>query len=228
MIIGFYGPSDSGKTTMIIKLVEYFKNKNYKIIAIKHVGKDHKIDVEGKDTYLYKESGADISVGISEEESAIFMKIKDLDHIIKILNKIIDNPIIFIEGFKDNDKIKKIKMGGDKTYPNTVLESNDFDKIKNFIEMEIEIEKIERDLPGLNCGDCGYKNCRIMAENIFNNKNRLEDCKHINDKNLIIFVNGNRIYLNDFMQKLFENTIKGMLSSLKGVDDIKNFKIMME
>ncbi|MGC8585735.1 MAG: molybdopterin-guanine dinucleotide biosynthesis protein B, partial [Thermoplasmata archaeon] len=110
MIIGFYGPSDSGKTTMIIKLVEYFKNKNYKIIAIKHVGKDHKIDVEGKDTYLYKESGADISVGISEEESAIFMKIKDLDHIIKILNKIIDNPIIFIEGFKDNDKIKKIKM----------------------------------------------------------------------------------------------------------------------
>ncbi len=228
MIIGFYGPSDSGKTTMIIKLIEYFKNKNYKIIAIKHVGKDHKIDVEGKDTYLYKKSGADISVGISEEESAIFMKIKDLDHIIKILNKIIDNPIIFIEGLKDNDKIKKIKMGGDKTYPNTVLESNDFDKIKNFIEMEIEIEKIERDLPGLNCGDCGYKNCRIMAENIFNNKNRLEDCKHINDKNLIIFVNGNRIYLNDFMQKLFENTLKGMLSSLKGVDDIKNFRIMLE
>ncbi len=123
------------------------------------------------------------------------------------------------------NNIKKIKIGGNETYPNTVLESNDLDEIKSYIERELEIEKIEKKLPGLNCGDCGYENCRIMAENIYYNKNKIDDCKHIKEKNITIFVNGNKVYLNDFVQKIFINTITGMIKSLKGVDDVNSFQI---
>ena len=35
--IGFYGESNSGKTSLIIKIIKYLKNMGYKIATIKNI-----------------------------------------------------------------------------------------------------------------------------------------------------------------------------------------------
>lgn len=40
----------------------------------------------------------------------------------------------------------------------------------------VEIEKIEKMLPGLNCGSCGYKSCNDYASAIFKKDTKLDKC----------------------------------------------------
>ena len=42
---------------------------------------------------------------------------------------------------------------------------------------------------------------------------------------IVVKVNGKNIPLTEFPSEFMINTIKGMLGSLKGVDEIKNFEI---
>ena len=46
--------------------------------------------------------------------------------------------------------------------------------------------------------------------------------------NLKIKVNGKEVFLSEFPTDFIQNTICGMLRSLKGIDDIKTFEIKFE
>jgi len=62
-IIHIVGSSGSGKTTFIRKLIPALKRQG-SVAVIKHVG-DHSYTLEeGKDTTVFFETGADISVGV--------------------------------------------------------------------------------------------------------------------------------------------------------------------
>jgi hypothetical protein len=43
-----------------------------------------------------------------------------------------------------------------------------------------------------------------------------------------VYINGKQIILTEFPKEFIQNTIVGMLKSLKGVDEIKNIKIKIE
>jgi electron transport complex protein RnfB len=47
---------------------------------------------------------------------------------------------------------------------------------------ELMVERIERMLPGYNCGACGFTSCLGMAEKIVQNKNNLKKCKPITEE----------------------------------------------
>lgn len=47
------------------------------------------------------------------------------------------------------------------------------------IEKMNQIEEIEKQLKGLDCGSCGAPSCRAMAEDIMNGEASVEDCVHI-------------------------------------------------
>ncbi|MGC8693994.1 MAG: (Fe-S)-binding protein, partial [Thermoplasmata archaeon] len=99
----------------------------------------------------------------------------------------------------------------------------------SYIERELEIEKIVKKLPNFNCGECGFKTCRDLAEKILNNERRLEDCRYYNPEAVMhIEVNGREIYLSPFVQNIVKNTITGMLSSLKGVGKVESLNIRMK
>lgn len=49
----------------------------------------------------------------------------------------------------------------------------DFEKAVQMLE---EIERIEKDLPGLDCGSCGSPTCRSLAEDVVRSKARETDC----------------------------------------------------
>ena len=95
--IAFSGPSNSGKTTIIEKIIQKL-SPTYKITAIKHDPKDKAIfDVEGKDSYKFFNAGANVIV-TSPKKSAIFYHYElEFEALIKQAG---DVDIVIIEGLK--------------------------------------------------------------------------------------------------------------------------------
>lgn len=58
-IISIVGKSNSGKTTLIEKLIPEFKRRGYRIGTIKHHLHDFEVDQEGKDSWRHAQAGAD-------------------------------------------------------------------------------------------------------------------------------------------------------------------------
>jgi molybdopterin-guanine dinucleotide biosynthesis protein MobB len=107
-IIQVVGSSNSGKTTFIKNLIPELKKKG-NIAVIKHLG-DHTYNIEeGKDTTLFFNAGADISVGIDSDKAVAAIRKNTLDD---VLGMLLDQDIDFaiIEGFKQRS-FPKIVIG---------------------------------------------------------------------------------------------------------------------
>lgn len=230
MILGFYGPSNSGKTETITKVVKYFSEKGYKIATVKHIPGNFTIDNEGKDTWKMGNAGSKLVIASSDIETTFIIKESlDLKKIIQIINILNDYDLILVEGFKTVPWIKKIKFGNGERMENTVMDYDNLDNLIKYIENELKIDGIVKKLPNFNCGECGFKTCREMAEKILTNERKLEDCRYYNpDVFMNIKVNERDIYLSPFVQNIVKNTIIGMLSSLKGVGKINSLEIRMK
>ena len=57
-IVAISGIKNSGKTTLICRLLENFKEKGLRVAVLKHDGHDFKPDVPGTDTYRQLQAGA--------------------------------------------------------------------------------------------------------------------------------------------------------------------------
>jgi len=107
-ILHIVGSSNSGKTTFIKNLIPELK-KIGNVAVIKHLG-DHPFKIEeGKDTTVFFNAGADISVGIDSHKSVVALRKNSLDEVLCML---FDQDIDFaiIEGFK-KQSFSKIVIG---------------------------------------------------------------------------------------------------------------------
>ena len=100
-IVSIVGKSDSGKTTLLEKLVKELKNRGYRVGTIKHDAHSFEIDHEGKDSWRHKKAGAAVSIISSAEKIGIVMDC-DHDHTLSELrDKLVrDVDIILSEGYK--------------------------------------------------------------------------------------------------------------------------------
>jgi len=98
LAVAFTGPSDSGKTTLILKVANILKQK-YALAIIKNDPSDKAIfDVEGKDSWKFAQTGAEVVV-TSPTRTTLFSKHhKSLDEIIDMLG---DFDFLLVEGLKN-------------------------------------------------------------------------------------------------------------------------------
>ena len=61
-ILSFVGRSNSGKTTLIERVIPELVRAGYKVATVKHAGHGFDLDTEGKDSWRHKQAGAS-SVG---------------------------------------------------------------------------------------------------------------------------------------------------------------------
>ncbi len=100
-ILSLVGKSDSGKTTLLEKLVPELKSRGYKIATIKHDAHSFEIDHKGKDSWRHKNAGAHMTIISSPEKLALVMD-TDHDHNLSELREgfIKDVDLILTEGYK--------------------------------------------------------------------------------------------------------------------------------
>jgi len=99
LAVAFTGPSNSGKTTLILKVARKLINEHHKEVAIiKHDPKDKaRFDVEGKDSYKFSNTGAEVIVTSPSKTTYFSKKNKDLDDMIRLFDKF---DILLVEGLK--------------------------------------------------------------------------------------------------------------------------------
>lgn len=103
-IIGFAAWSGTGKTTLLVELLQLFSARNIRVGVIKHAHHTFEIDHEGKDSYRLRKAGARQMLIGSEKRWALIVesdskeKISLDDFIQQLDQKNLD--LILVEGFK--------------------------------------------------------------------------------------------------------------------------------
>ena len=97
LAVAFTGPSDSGKTTLILKVANLLKANNA-LAIIKNDPSDKAIfDVEGKDSWKFSQTGAEVDITSPTRTTLFSKRHKELDDIINILG---DFDFLLVEGLK--------------------------------------------------------------------------------------------------------------------------------
>ena len=104
-ILSIVGRSQSGKTTIIEKLIPELKKRGYRIGTIKHAHHGFDIDKSGKDSWRHRHAGADTVVVASPGQIAMVKNEKDesLDDLQKYFDGV---DLIITEGYKMDNKPK--------------------------------------------------------------------------------------------------------------------------
>jgi molybdopterin-guanine dinucleotide biosynthesis protein B len=132
--------------------------------------------------------------------------------------------VVLVEGFKREKFIPKVCFS--EGCEGCVISEPSRERVLEHILEQVEIERIERKLPGFNCGECGHRNCHEMASAIYEGADEFRNCRYWNPHAVVsVQVNGRDIYMGKFAQDILVNTLTGLLSSFKGVKDVSEVNI---
>jgi molybdopterin-guanine dinucleotide biosynthesis protein B len=188
--------------------------------VVKHAPKG--IDILDKDTDIHKKAAQTVAA-ISENEAALFFPGK---HSLENMLKYLQADYVIVEGFKQEKTFPKILCLKEESDINKLSNGLEIAAVGNFSGLNIPvvndihklcdlIEQKAFKLPNLNCGECGYPTCFELAKEIVKGMKTISDCKALLP-DINIKINDKSLALNQFAQEIIRNTIKGMLSSLKG------------
>jgi len=138
LAVAFTGPSNSGKTTLILKVARKLIHEQGKRVAIiKHDPSDKaRFDVEGKDSYKFSDTGAEVIVTSPTRTTYFSKQNKDLDEMIRLFN---DFDILLVEGLK-NLPLPRISIFREKL-------DSDYFPFMNALAIDESINTADYDVP---------------------------------------------------------------------------------
>jgi len=100
LAVAFTGPSNSGKTTLILKIARKLIHEHHLEVAIiKHDPKEKaRFDVEGKDSYKFSDTGAEVIVTSPNRTTYFSQRHAELEDMIRLFDKF---DILLVEGLKN-------------------------------------------------------------------------------------------------------------------------------
>lgn len=101
-ILCFVGRSNSGKTTLIERLIPELVKAGYRVATVKHAGHGFDLDTEGKDSWRHKRAGASTVMVLSKGSLAMFSDVSDQIKVEELRDRFMDSSIdlIIAEGWK--------------------------------------------------------------------------------------------------------------------------------
>ena len=101
-IVSFIGRSNSGKTTLIERVIPELVKAGYRVATVKHAGHGFDLDTEGKDSWRHKRAGASSVVVVSKGSLALFADVSDQLKVEEVRDRFLDNSydLIIAEGWK--------------------------------------------------------------------------------------------------------------------------------
>lgn len=110
-LFGVVGWKNTGKTTLVAKLIEEFTRRGARVAAVKHAHHSFDVDHEGRDSWRFREAGA-VRVAVSSPVRwAIMAELRDEPEaaLPDLLRHIEGVDLILVEGFK-RDPYPKLEL----------------------------------------------------------------------------------------------------------------------
>jgi len=101
-VVGVVGWKNSGKTTLIVKLVELLTSRGLSVSTVKHAHHEFDIDRPGKDSYLHRASGAREVLVSSGRRWALMHELRGTEEppLDELLGHLAPVDLVIVEGFK--------------------------------------------------------------------------------------------------------------------------------
>ena len=138
-VLGVYGSSDTGKTTLIVELVERLTAEGYKVATVKQTNKPISLDTEDKDTWRHHKAGAQLTVFSSESETdfLVHRPMKTFEMVQRITDYDAYD-LVLIEG-ADDPLVKKIQVGVGVERENTICRyRQNVESVMQIVEEEVK------------------------------------------------------------------------------------------
>jgi molybdopterin-guanine dinucleotide biosynthesis protein B len=210
-IVSIVGKSDSGKTTLIEKLIPELNQRGYKVATVKHDVHSFEVDKEGKDSWRHRQAGAYCTIISSPEKIAV---IRSTDHDLtleEIRDRFVnDIDIIISEGYK-NDNAPKIEIFRKEAQQELLCTQDD-----NLAALVTNYHH-SLDVPCFGLDDTG--GLADLIEQTF--------LAAQTSQKLRLKVNGSSIPLTVFTESIITRSLRGMISSLKGCEDPQDIEITL-
>lgn len=169
--------------------------------VIKHCPHGYNFDLEGKDSCEYTKAGADGVALVAPDQLAVFQHKPGNVHSVSVaLEYFRDVNIILIEGFRKEKGLDKIE----------VLRKGENEKVKGPLEDLIAVVsdgKVDIDKPVFH------------PDQISELAGFLESSLERRKPQVMLKVDGKFIPANPFVQKMLQNVVLGMVTSLEGVQE---------
>lgn len=125
-VFGVIGWKNSGKTTLMVRLVEEFSRRGFVVSAIKHAHHTFDIDHPGRDSHRFREAGARQVALASPMRWALMHELRDEAEppFEEILSHIGPCDLILIEGYKSGP-FPKIEARSDRSLTREPLSEDD-------------------------------------------------------------------------------------------------------
>jgi len=98
--------SNSGKTTLIEKVVRILKERGSRVAVIKHAPKGFDFDRPGKDSWRFREAGADAVMLVGPDRMALMKDLSREPSFDDLAMMLQDVDVLLREGFKEDTKNK--------------------------------------------------------------------------------------------------------------------------
>ncbi len=107
-VFGIIGWKNSGKTTLMARLVAEFTERGYVVSAMKHAHHSFDVDHPGRDSYKFREAGAQEVVLASPNRWAIMHELRDNEppDFHTLLSQVAPCDLVLVEGYKRGTHLK--------------------------------------------------------------------------------------------------------------------------
>jgi len=132
--------SNSGKTTLIEKVVRILKGRGLRVAVIKHASGGFDLDRPGKDSWRFQEAGADAVILAGPDRIALMRKAAHVPALEELVHLAGDVDIIITEGFKQNteNKVEVFRSGVSGDRPLS-LDDRSFIALASDIPFEVPV-----------------------------------------------------------------------------------------
>ena len=144
-IVCFVGRSNSGKTTLIERLILELTGEGYRVATIKHAGHGFDLDTEGKDSWRHKRAGANQVVVISKGSLAMFTDVAEELPVEEIRDRFINKDIdlIIAEGWKSQGYPKVVVVREELNEVDVSLEG--LLAVASIKPLDVDVPRFDRD-----------------------------------------------------------------------------------
>ncbi len=211
-IVTFIGYHDSGKTTLVSRVVGHLKELGYRVAVIKSSNDSGvAFDTPGTDTYKHRQAGADSVLFVGPDQMVLQTGASDLSLITLAHRFFPDVDIVIGEGFKHARRVAKIEVVRNpeqelrNEVQGVVAVATDLDVIGNYIFRLHESKEIALFI----------EKCFLLG-------------KGRGPEKASLLIDGKKVPLKEFVQEALAGTVHGFVQSLKLTDNVREIELRVK
>ena len=209
VVISIVGRSSSGKTTLLEKLIGGLKRRGHSLATIKHSVSGFDLDQPGKDSWRLGEAGSGAVVLSSPQRIALIKPVDreaSLEELLYLVGG--DFDLVLTEGFKSSStpkiEVHRKELGGLLCSPEELF-------------AVVTDEPLDIAVPQFSPGEV-----EALADLV---EKRFLALREVEETLLII--NDTPIPLNPFVKSVIHKTLLGMVSVLRGAEEVRSLRISL-